>query len=192
MRRTIIVLACLGTLAAGCASGQDGTDALGNSAREATATTAAPTDAGEEGLGTPDAPAETTPAGPKTFAMGYRSTIFDDGVDTLRLTIASPRTLPADEYFKPERGRFLAVTVTYEALQPAQLINPFDLIVTTTAGERLQPTFGPDTGGAQLNSATLNTGEKAKGTVVFDVPARGLTGIAYAPAGQVIGTWKLG
>ena len=33
--------------------------------------------------------------------------------------------------------------MTYEALAEAQDINPFDLIITTTSGERIQPTFGP-------------------------------------------------
>ena len=168
--------------AAGCSSGQDGTDITGRSAGEAPAS-AATTATGE---------ASPTPAGPKTWAMGYRLTIFDDQkVDILRLTVATPRTLPADPYFKPKNGRFLAVAVTYEALQPAQAINPFDLVAITKSGERLQPTIGPDSAGNQLQYATLNTGEKAKGTVVFDVPKTGVVGIAYAPVGQVLGTWKL-
>ena len=80
--------------------------------------------------------------------------------------------------------------MTYEALAEAQDINPFDLLVTTTSGERLQPTFGPDAG-TQLDSATLNRGEKAKGAVTFDVPKTGVVGVAYAPGGQILGTWKL-
>lgn len=42
-----------------------------------------------------------------------------------------------------------------------------------------------------MNSATLNKGEKARGAVVFDVPTKGVVGIAYAPADQILGTWKL-
>lgn len=122
--------------------------------------------------------------------MGYKATITDDEVgDTLHVTVDQPRTV-TDEYIKPEKGRFLAVTVTYEALAEAQDINPFDLLVTTTSGERLQPTFGPDAG-TQLDSATLNRGEKAKGAVTFDVPKTGVVGVAYAPGGQILGTWKL-
>jgi hypothetical protein len=76
--------------------------------------------------------------------------------------------------------------VIYEALAEAQDINPFDLLVTTTSGERLQPTFGPDAG-TQLDSATLNRGEKAKGAVTFDVPKTGVVGVAYARAGRSSG-----
>jgi hypothetical protein len=196
MRRTIVVLACLaatvGTVA-GCSSGQDGTDFTGRSAADPASVTAVPPAAkpSDDPTDTSPAPAETT-AGPKTWAMGYRSTIFDDSkTNILHLTIASPRSLPADPYFKPDHGRFLAVTVTYEALAPAQPINPYDLLAVTSSGERLQPTFGPDTAGVQLQYATLNTGEKAKGTVVFDVPRTGVVGIAYAPSGQILGTWTL-
>lgn len=194
MRRTVVILACLAAAAAGCSSGKDGTDFTGRSAAGASATTSpAPTgtgDEGEEGLGTPG-PEATTEAGPKSFPMGYKATITtDDDGEVLHVTVASPRTAKGDEFIKPEKGRFLVVTVTYEALAAAQDINPFDLLVTTTAGERIQPTFGPEVG-QQLNAATLNKGEKAKGSVVFDVPTKGVTGIAYAPAGQVLGTWKL-
>jgi hypothetical protein len=187
MRRTIAVLVCTAAAvtAAGCGSASDGTDITGRSAAAATSEPA-------PASGDPE-PVATTPAdGPKTWKMGYRSTIFDDSrTDILRLTVTAPRTLAPEAYFKPKNGRWLAVTVTYEALQPAQPINPYDLVAVTTNGERLQPTFGPEAAGVQLQYATLNTGEKAKGTVVFDVPAKGVTGIAYAPVGQVIGTWTL-
>jgi hypothetical protein len=198
MRRTIVLLACAAALV-GCSSAEDGKDFTGRSAASPSAAVTprepAPkaTDDGEEGLGTPDPAPTTEAAGPKSFTMGYKATISDDEVgDVLFITVAQPRTVKGDEFIKPEKGRFLAVTVTFEALAEAQDINPFDFLATTTAGERLQPTFGPDTGSTQLNSATLNNGEKAKGTVVFDVPAKGVIGIAYAPAGQVLGTWKLG
>jgi uncharacterized protein DUF4352 len=194
MRRTIVVLACLAAAAVGgCSSGQDGTDVTGRSAADPASVTAQPPapKPSDYPTDTSPAPAETT-AGPKTWAMGYRSTIFDDTkTDILHLAIASPRNLPADPYLKPDHGRFLAVTVTYEALAPAQPINPYDLLAVTSSGERLQPTFGPDTAGSQLQYATLNTGEKAKGTVVFDVPKTGVVGIAYAPSGQILGTWTL-
>jgi hypothetical protein len=190
MRRTIIVLACLAAIAAaaGCSSATDGKDISGRSADSATA---APPAEKPSDYPTETAAPETTKAGPKTFPMGYQATITDDEVgDTLHITVAQPRTVAGDEFTKPEKGRFLAVTVTYEALAEAQDINPYDLIVTTASGERLEPTFGPDAG-TQLDSATLNRGEKAKGAVVFDVPKTGVVGVAYAPGGQILGTWKL-
>lgn len=181
MRRPVATAMLIAALAAGCSSGQDGTDFTGRSAGDAPGTAATPAEGGRP-----------TPTGPKTWAMGYRSTIFDDKkTNVLRLTVAAPKTLPTDPYIKPQNGRFLAVTVTYEALQPTQDINPFDLVAITKSGERLQPTVGPESAGNQLQYATLNTGEKAKGSVVFDVPKTGVVGIAYAPVGQVLGTWKL-
>jgi hypothetical protein len=68
--------------------------------------------------------------------------------------------------------------------------NPFDLMVATTSGERIRSMFGLDAG-IQLDAATLNRGEKAKSAVIFDVPKTGVVGIAYAPGGQMLGTWKL-
>ena len=196
MRRTIAVLACLAAATvAGCSSAEDGTDITGRSAVAATGETPkppAPKPSDTDGMGTPDPLPSTTAAGPTTFAMGERGTITNenDG-DVLYVTVAQPKTV-TDEYQKPEKGRFLSVTVTFEALQPTQDVNPYDFIVTTTSGERIDPTFvSPSGGGTELNSATLNTGEKARGAVTFDVPTRGVVGVAYAPVGQVLGTWRL-
>jgi uncharacterized protein DUF4352 len=192
MRRTIVVLACLAAAAvAGCSSGKDGTDVTGRSAADPASVTAQPPAPKPSDYPTDTSPAPApTKAGPKKWAMGYKSTIFDDSkTDILHLTVSAPKTV-TDPYLKPDNGRYLAVTVVYEALQPAQDINPFDLIAVTKSGERLQPAFGPQVGN-QLNAATLNTGETAKGTVVFDVPKTGVVGIAYAPSGQILGTWTL-
>jgi hypothetical protein len=87
--------------------------------------------------------------------------------------------------------RFLGVTVTFEALAPGQDVNPFDFVAVGADGQHYQPTFGPDAGVAELDSGTLNRGETSKGSVVFDVPKTGITGIAYAPLDQILGTWKL-
>ena len=197
MRRTIAVLACLAAAAAvaGCSSAEDGKDITGRSAVAATSSTTQTTPATEDvdGLGTPDPLPSTQPAGPTTFAMGERGTITKDGEgDVLYVTVAAPKTV-TDEYQKPERGRFVAVTITFQALAAGQDVNPYDFIATTTSGERINPTFiTPSGGGTELNSATLNTGEKAKGAVTFDIPTKGVVGIAYAPAGQILGSWKLG
>ncbi|HST66083.1 MAG TPA: DUF4352 domain-containing protein [Mycobacteriales bacterium] len=192
MRRITVVLACLAAALAGCSSGTDGTDVTGRSAQGAgtgAVTPQPPADKPSDYPTDTSAAPETT-SGPKTFAMGYKATITQDDVgDVLHVTVSAPKTV-TDPYIKPDNGRFLAVTVTYEALQPAQDINPFDLIALTKSGERLQPAFGPSVGN-QLNAATLNSGESTKGTVVFDVPKTGVTGIAYAPAGQVLGTWTI-
>jgi len=184
MRRIITaaaVLAAATVLATACGMATDGTDANGRSAAGANTTH-------QPAASKPPAAAETK-AGPKTFAMGYRATITDDDSPVLHLTIDKPRTV-TDQYIDAQQGRFLAVTVTFEAIAAAQDINEFDLVAVTAGGERIQPTFGPDAGTA-LNSATLNTGEKAKGAVIFDVPKTGVVGIAYAPGGQILGTWKL-
>ena len=175
------VLACACLLAA--CGGQDGTDVTGRSAGAAADSPSA----------TPAASPTGTSArrGPKTWPMGYRATILDaGGTAVLHITVASPRTLPPDPYIKPARGRFLVVTVTFEALEPAQPINPYDLVALTAAGERMAPGYAPNAG-PQLNYATLNTGETARGSVVFDVPRSDVVGIAYAPVGQVLGTWRL-
>lgn len=121
MRRWVLpFMIAAAVLVAGCASGKDGTDVTGRSAQSASATPTSgdPTDAGEEGLGTPD-PVETTADAPKNFAMGYKATITNDtDGDLLYVTVGQPRTVRPDEFNKPEKGRYLAVTVTYERWPP--------------------------------------------------------------------------
>lgn len=201
MRKTIAALTCAAAAVlatAGCGSAKDGTDVAGNSANRDTTTQPSAPEASDSNASDPYgdpgslATETTAESGPKSFAMGEKGTISNDtDGDVLELTISSPRTVRGDEFTKPEKGRFLAITVTFKALSAGQDVNPFDFVAVSSDGQRYQPTFGPDAGVTQLDSGTLNTGEVSKGSVVFDVPRTGITGIAYAPLDQILGTWKL-
>ncbi|KWX01410.1 hypothetical protein TH66_00940 [Carbonactinospora thermoautotrophica] len=177
-RRTVAVLAITVAALAGCAGPTNGTDWGGNSVKNA--------EAPASGAATPS----PTKDAPKVFDMGYTATITQGSEETLKITVSNPRNLKSDPYYKPEKGRFLAVTVEFTALAPVD-VNPFDFVAVGADGTRYEPTVGPESAGQELHAATLNQGEKLKGVVVFDVPKEGVTGIAYAPLSQVLGTWRL-
>ncbi len=177
-RRTFAVLAITVAALAGCAGPTNGTDWGGNSVKDA--------EAPSSGAATPS----PTKAATKIFKMGSTAIITQDGKETLKITVSKPREVEPDVFFKPQKGRFLAVTVECVALAPAD-VNPFDFVALAADGTRYEFTVGPESAGEQMNAATLNEGEKLKGVIVFDVPKKGITGIAYAPLSQVLGTWRI-
>lgn len=141
-------------------------------------------------IAAPTASASAAPSSAaKVFALGYEATVTEKGKPKLKVLVENPRDVAGSRYLQPEHGRFLALDVTFMALQTAD-INPFDFTLLLEDGERLDPTFGPDAG-TELHATTLNTGEKIKGVILFDAPKTGVKGVAYAPLGQVLGTWTL-
>lgn len=170
---------CLLTLTA-CGSAEDGTDFAGNTISQASPAESAP-------QASPAAEEESEAPAAKEFDLGYNATVSDDEGDLIKVMVANQREV-SDEFLTPERARFLAFDVTAEAVRTAD-INPFDFKLLLSDGTRLEPTI-PTSDVQALNYATLNSGEKLLGAVVFDAPAEGVVGIAYAPLSQVLGTWK--
>lgn len=179
--RKLLVVAVLTAALTGCTA-EDGKDFAGNTISGGSDTTTETTE--------PKAPA---PAPKREFDMGYEATVNDDSGDTLKVKLANARVLQPDPdaFDSPAtQGQYVAVDVTFTALAAAQDVNPFDFVALAPGGARVEPTIPCCGVTNDLNSATLNTGETLSGTVVFDVPP-GVTGIAYAPLSQVLGTWKV-
>jgi hypothetical protein len=92
---------------------------------------------------------------------------------------------------RARRGRFLIVTVSVKATGDGFDINPFDFYAREPGGRHVEEQCCADFG-EELESLTLNEGEKTDGVLVFDIRP-GKASLVYAPNfdEEPIGEWEL-
>ena len=92
---------------------------------------------------------------------------------------------------RAKRGRFLIVTVSVKATGDGFDINPFDFYARERGGRHVEEQCCADFG-EELESLTLNEGEKTDGVMVFDIRP-GTASLVYAPNfdEEPIGEWEL-
>jgi hypothetical protein len=92
---------------------------------------------------------------------------------------------------RARRGRFLIVTVSVKATGDGFDINPFDFYARERGGRHVEEQCCADFG-EELESLTLNEGEKTDGVLVFDIRP-GKASLVYAPNfdEEPIGEWEL-
>jgi hypothetical protein len=83
--------------------------------------------------------------------------------------------VPADQFNKPEFGKFVALTVTVKNNSDKTFpVNPFYFSIETADGQKNNSTeffMDPPKGlPASLTSSEVRPGGVAKGTLIFDVP----------------------
>ncbi len=120
----------------------------------------------------------------KVWNVGDKATAPD-----YTMTLENVKECKVKYYFKPKKGNIkLGIEVAVEGTADKDVpVNPFYAKVTDSEGYTYNSTFGgcdPD-----LKSVRLSKGEKAKGWITFEVPAKaaGLK-LSYNPF--IIGTTK--
>ncbi len=92
-------------------------------------------------------------------------------------------------FLRPANGHFVAVVVYATAFQRVTVTSG-DFYVRTTDGGHYDPSFAVNMKPAQLTFVTLNSGEKANGTLVFDLPVTTGFQLIYAPQSNILGVWQ--
>lgn len=98
-----------------------------------------------------------------------------------------------DSSDRPANGRFLTINVTIDAVSGSYDYNEWDFAVQEADGTQYDVTDGNATSGdfePELSSGTLDTGQKIRGNVTFDVPTTSGAEITLSNAGELLGTWK--
>lgn len=92
---------------------------------------------------------------------------------------------------RAKRGRFLIVTVSVKATGDGFDVNPFDFYARERGGRHVEEQCCADFG-EELESLTLNEGERTDGVLVFDIRP-GKASLVYAPNfdEEPIGEWEL-
>lgn len=139
-------------------------------------------------------PSPTAAQSAKTFAFGDTGRVTKAGKDTGELKVDAPVPFqPTNRFDTPDKGQFVYVPVTMTATgTDAVRVDTFDFVVILPDGQRVRESFIvglPANAPAKLPSSNLNPGEKVTGSVAFDVPANTAVKVAYAPTGQILGTW---
>lgn len=138
-------------------------------------------------------PATVWPVRPKvaTGKIGDKLTVYDESGDAqLEVTVTRLKFSTGDEFDKPQHGLFMGAYVTVHALADAQTIPEIyalvggqqysgDAVTGSTAFDPYLASYAP-----------LNTGERAAGWVVFDVPARHGQLEMRDLDGHTVGLWK--
>lgn len=189
-KRILFPILSLAVALAACAGGQDATSG------GAAPTTAVATDAPESTAPDPSVALDPTeepesepteppaPDGPSLFKAGEVVTVTENDepyLDIVVSKVAQKKSYGSGYLIdKPAKGNiYIQALVTYEALADGATYNPFDwqVFCDDTAIENY--TFvseGPEPG---LSSGTLPAGRKAKGWVVYEVPAKGRCVLSY-------------
>ncbi|MGB8382036.1 MAG: DUF4352 domain-containing protein [Dermatophilaceae bacterium] len=139
-------------------------------------------------------PSPTAAQTAKTFAFGDTGTVTKAGKETGELKVDAPVPFqPTNQFDTPDRGQYVYVPVTMTATGTDSVrVDTFDFFVILPDGQRVRESFIvglPTDAPARLPSSNLNPGEKVTGSIGFDVPANTALKVAYAPTGQVLGTW---
>ena len=138
-------------------------------------------------------PATVWPVRPKvaTGKIGDKLTVYDESGDAqLEVTVTQLKFTAGDEFVQPQHGLFMGAYVTVHALADAQTIPEIyalvggqqysgDAVTASTAFDPYLASYAP-----------LNTGERAAGWLVFDVPARHGQLVMRDLDGHTVGIWK--
>jgi hypothetical protein len=116
----------------------------------------------------------------------------DSDAQAAKITLSNPRysTKAPDEFSEPPGEKyFLKVTVVVETTgdQPFS-VSSSEFYLRTSDGARYGE--GKAIGQSNLSSATVNPGEKVRGDVVLDVPAKSGE-IVYDPGSGSVAAWRL-
>ncbi|HEU4998555.1 MAG TPA: hypothetical protein VFT68_06380 [Lapillicoccus sp.] len=145
---------------------------------------------------TTDLAEPSTPASEgQRFAYSETASLSFHGVRSAEITVAKPvEFAPIDAGDSSARGRLVYVPVLLQVVgQEKVAIDPFDFEVVLPDGAHLDVAYVkqlPKQSPAQLSAADVDPGGTVVGSIPFDVPAGVPLKIAYAPSGQVLGTWQ--
>jgi hypothetical protein len=177
----VVVLLAVAGAAGGASSAEDSTSTGARPAiaeepeteapdvTEAPPTTEAPTTT---------APPTTVPAGPAVLPMGtplpFSITGSFDGDVDVTVSVANPRTAteePGSYGLEPQNGLYVVVDVTAEVTggDGSYMVNPYNFKLMAADGTVWDPGFST-AWQPSLGSTDLAAGQRATGTVVFDVP----------------------
>ena len=137
-------------------------------------------------------PATVWPVRPKvaTGKIGDKLTVYDESGDAqLEVTVTQLKFSTGDEFDKPQHGLFMGAYVTVHALADAQTIPDMSALVGGQhySGDAITASTAFD---PYIRYGLLNTGERAAGWVVFDVPARHGQLEMRDLDGHTVGIWK--
>ena len=121
---------------------------------------------------------------PTLFAAGDVVTVTQNDEPYLDIVVSrvSQKTKYGSGYFvdKPGKGNvYIQALITYTALADGATYNPFDWQVFCNDEAVDSYTYVSDGPEPDLNSGTLPKGRKAKGWVVYEIPAKGRCVLSY-------------
>lgn len=124
-----------------------------------------------------------------TGRVGDKLTVYDEFGDAqLEVTVTRIKFSTGDELERPQRGLYMGAFVKGHALADEQYI--YD-IYARVGGHLYEPAITGTTGfDPPLEAVPLNTGERASGWLVFDVPTRHGQLVLRDLDEHTIGVWK--
>jgi hypothetical protein len=125
-----------------------------------------------------------------TGRIGDRLTVYDEfGAAQLEVTVTRLKFSTGDQFDQPQRGLYMGAYVKAHALADGQdLIDLYALV----GGHHYEgdAITGSTAFDPSLDPVTLNTGERASGWLVFDVPARHGQLVLRDLDEHKVGVWK--
>lgn len=181
MKKTVVSLAVVAGLMAGCATDAAKT-ASGESATDQVAANQSTDPVGEtaEEPVEPAEPAEAEePAGPAITNMPVGNTVSvetaEGQLDVQTVEVQTSSVAP-DEYSEPPvNGLNVGVLIQYLCKTGPCDYNPYDFVLRGPDGTEYDQAFVSDLFGPDLSSGTITTGVPAKGWIVFDAPPGSLS-----------------
>jgi hypothetical protein len=156
--------------------------ATDKTASAAASTTAAPTSIEVPATSDTTPPPSSTPE-PAVGGVGDTLDVATGSGPLGSITVTKVRTATRDPdpyaSERAKRGRFLIVTVQVKATADGFDISSFDFYVREAGGRHIEEQCCADFG-EELESVTLNEGEKTDGVMVFDTRS-GRATLVYAP-----------
>lgn len=120
--------------------------------------------------------------------------VGDNQLSATILRVTTHKAAPDNEWVRPAKGVFAAVEVEVKVLKGKTYACQCDFALVAADGSLYEPVW-PIGFNSGMQSVTLNSGEKAGGVVVFDVPASAVKGamVQLRPdwTNDVRGTWQL-
>ncbi|MEU8003399.1 DUF4352 domain-containing protein [Catellatospora sp. NPDC049111] len=134
------------------------------------------TGAGTPAASAPTASAESAPTAKLGQSIETSGGLGDNRVAYTVSKLTRHTVAPDSALVRPKKGVFVAITVEVKVSAGKTYACFCDFALVAADGTLFEPVlpFGFDTG---MQSVTLNTGEKAGGVVVFDVPKDAADGL---------------
>jgi len=125
-----------------------------------------------------------------TGKIGDKVTVYDERGDAqLEVTVTKLKFSAGDEFDQPQHGLYMGAYVQVHALADEQDMLDVDALVGGHhySGDAITGSTAFD---PSLDYVTLNTGERASGWLVFDVPTRHGQLVLRDLDQQAVGVWK--
>lgn len=138
-----------------------------------------PTNASDAADAAAPAPWTPEPTASRSLTVGLGETIVYESRlsdKEIHYTVSTAgKSITQTKYgTKPDRGAFFAVAVTIQAVKGSTYACPCDFALVTKDGAVYEPmVIGID---GMLDAVQINTGQRAAGLVVWDVPAAAIAG----------------